>query len=316
VISWIVNNFERRFMPSSEFGSHESPDNVARVIAHIDLRTCRDKFFQDFQHVVPSLHIKRNPTYVTKRRQAHPRVLGIITARGGSKGIPGKNIIDLAGKPLIHYTVEAALSAKLLDRCILSTDCERIARVATEAGCEVPFMRPVELAQDVSPHMDCIRHAIHTLLEVQNYQADYVLILQPTSPFRTGKDIDNAISIIIENSCDAVVSVTKSSTQLLKSFHVDEESNEISPFFSSMPTSKTYIRRQDSTCVYTENGAIFIQRVRSILHPCHTRTGSLLSEDVRAYIMPMERSLDVDEPFDLEMARAIMAYRNNRLSHE
>ena len=185
----------------------------------------------------------------------------------------------------LSSTVEATTAAKLLDRCILSTDCEEIARIAADVGCEVPFMRPVELAQDTSPHMDCIRHAVNILAERENYQADYVMILQPTSPFRTAEDIDEAISTATKTSCDAVVSVTKSSTQLTKSFHVDEISKNMTSYAVSMPKSQ-YFRRQDSPYLYNENGAIFMQRVVSILHPGHTRTGSLFSDDVQAYIMP------------------------------
>lgn len=318
VIQWVADNFQRRFTPSSEFGSIASADNIARIISAVDLSLCRQKSFHTLQHIVPDLKVDSSSACEPKPKichQSNPRVLGIITARGGSKGILGKNIIDLGGKPLIQYTVEAALSAKLMDRCILSTDCEKIARIANDMGCEVPFMRPTELAQDDSAHMDCVRHAITTLAESQNYQADFVMILQPTSPFRTGEDIDKAISIIMETSCDAVVSVAKSSVQLMKSFHVDEESKQISPYVVSMPTSK-YVRRQDSACVYSENGAIFVQRVSSVLLPCCTRIGSLFSEDVRAYIMPVERSLDVDEPYDLEMARALTAYRTTNRSNE
>jgi CMP-N-acetylneuraminic acid synthetase len=244
-----------------------------------------------------------------------PRVLGIITARGGSKGIPGKNVIKLGQKPLIQYTVEAAKASKLLDRFILSTDCDIIARVAMDSGCEVPFMRPVALAHDTSAHMDCIKHALQTLSDREGYNADFVMILQPTSPFRTAEDIDSAISIVMNTSCDAVMSVSKSNVPLTKTFHVDEESNQLLPYAVSMTMSK-YNRRQDCPRLYSENGAIYIQRVSSVLTPLNTKTGSLLSEDVQAYIMPIERSLDVDEPYDLEMARALIALRDSECTEK
>ena len=311
VIGWIVHNFERRLTPSAAFGSKTSPDDIARIIAEVDLSICKQKVFHDLEHVVPVSTDTPTAPRKTSKCQSFHRVLAIITARGGSKGIPGKNIIDLGGKPLIQYTVEAARASKLLDRCILSTDCEKIANIAADIGCEVPFMRPAELAQDATPHMDCIRHAINTLAERENYQADYVMILQPTSPFRTAEDIDEAISVVLNTSCDAVVSVTKSSAQLTKLFHVDEISKHMTLQVVSMPKSQ-YVRRQDSPRLYNENGAIFIQRVASILHPGHTRSGSLFSDEVRAYIMPVERSLDIDEPYDLEIARALMAHRNSQ----
>ena len=245
VIEWTTGNFGERFPPSYEFGSEASSHDIARILADVNLSTCKQKVFQDFEHIIPALKTRRRPMLELRKHQSHPRVLGIITARGGSKGIPGKNIIDLGGKPLIQYTVEAARAATLLDRCIVSTDCEKIAHIAAEIGCEVPFMRPAELAQDDSPHMDCIRHAINTLAEQENYEADYVMILQPTSPFRTAEDIDAVIDMVSKSSCDAVVSVTKSSVQLMKSFHVDDKTKQASPYVMSMPMLK-YVRRQDS----------------------------------------------------------------------
>lgn len=310
VIGWITENIHRRFPSSSEFGSDKSPEMIANIISKIDLGTCKIKKFSEFQYLVPAVPVPRSHVgTVRKRMTSRPRVLGIITARGGSKGIPGKNVIDLGGKPLILFTVEAALSSSLLDRCVLSTDCPKIARVAKEAGCEVPFMRPAELAHDTSSHMDCIRHVIHTMANQENYEADYVMILQPTSPFRTGEDIDAAITMIFESSCDAVVSVTKSSVSLAKTFYIEEKSGKMDPYVLSMPTQK-YIRRQDTPSLYIENGAIFVQRVSSILQPCDVRCGSLFSNDVKAYVMPNERSLDIDEPYDLEIARSLIAHRS------
>lgn len=315
VIEWIVKNMESRFPPSYEFGNGESSVLIAETISKVDLAECKIKKFSEFQYLVPQPQLPKVRISLVKSTTRMLRVLGVITARGGSKAIPGKNIIDLGGKPLIHYTVEAALSSELLDRCILSTDCPNIARVAREGGCEVPFIRPAELAQDASSHMDCIRHAINMMAEQENYEADYVMILQPTSPFRTGKDIDNAIDMIIESSCDAVVSVTKSSASLTKTFYVDEDSGEMNPYALSVPAQE-YIRRQDTPSVYAENGAIFVQRVSSILNPCRARCGSLFSEDTKAYIMPNDRSLDIDEPYDLELARLLIAHRREQANVE
>lgn len=309
LIEWITENIHRQFPSSSEFGSDQSPEVIAKIISEVDLDACKIKKFSEFQHLVPTVPVPRSHVGPARRMAIRPRVLGIITARSGSKGIPGKNIMDLGGKPMIQFTVEAALSSSLLDRCVLSTDCPNIARVAKEAGCEVPFMRPADLAHDTSSHMDCIRHAIHTMADQENYEADYVMILQPTSPFRTGKDIDAAITMIFESSCDAVVSVTKSSVSLEKMFYVEKNSAKMDPYVLSMPAQK-YIRRQDTPSLYTENGAIFVQRVSSILHPCDIRCGSLFSSDVRAYVMPIERSLDIDEPHDLEVARLLIAHRS------
>lgn len=313
VVKWIESHKTLRYKPSSEFGNDRSPEVIADIIATSDLETCKNKSFQDFQHLVPHFEPHDTSKHKDKPMEKPPKVLGIITARGGSKGIPGKNIIDLAGKSLIEYTVDAALSSKLLDRCVLSTDSLEIAEIAKKAGCNVPFTRPVHLAQDDSSHMECITHAINTLAENENYLADYVMILQPTSPFRVGEDIDNAILLATNTSCDAVVSVHRSSLSLRKTFHINDKTSQLISCAHSMP-APGYIRRQDENSTYSENGAIFLQRTSSIMRPGKVRTGSLFSDDVRAYVMPVERSLDIDEPFDLEVARSILAHRKKALA--
>ena len=308
VVKWVTEHWAAYYLPSTEFGRAESPLLIADVIRHLDVVLFQHKTFSEFQHLVPLIRtpLKSGIAHAPPLRK--PRVLAIITARGGSKGIPRKNIIDINGKPLIHYTIEAALAAKSLDRCILSSDCQEIGQIASEAGCEVPFMRPAELANDDSAHLACIRHAIQTLADSENYHADYVMILQPTSPFRTSEDIDNAIEIVRETSCDAVISVSKVKVPFTKLHYLDEQSGVLEPYVYSLPTAD-YVRRQDAPSTFMENGAIFLQRVSSVLHPCGIRAGSLFSEDVRPYIMPASRSLDLDEWHDLRVARALMNYK-------
>src|SRR6185436_18271922 len=131
------------------------------------------------------------------------KVLGVVTARGGSKGIPGKNLKPLAGKPLIAYTIEAALQSGVLDRLILSTDELPIADCALAIGCEVPFMRPAELARDDSVHLDVMKHAVEWMRDRASYRPDLVMILQPTSPLRTAADIRNAVSLIESTGADS-----------------------------------------------------------------------------------------------------------------
>ena len=136
------------------------------------------------------------------------RVLGIITARGGSKGVPGKNLKPLGGRPLIDYTIDAANDTPL-DRLILSTDDNKIAVVARGLGCEVPFMRPAELARDETPHLPVIQHAVQWLRDKENYSPDIVLTLQPTSPLRSSADIAAALRMLELSDADSVVSVNK-----------------------------------------------------------------------------------------------------------
>ena len=137
------------------------------------------------------------------------KILGVITARGGSKGIPGKNIKLLAGKPLISYTIEAAKKSGVFDRLILSTDDESIARVAKDYGCDVPFMRPKDLAEDKTAHLPVLQHAVNWLKENENYSPDAVMILQPTAPLRQDFHIKEATELFFRSGADSVVSVSE-----------------------------------------------------------------------------------------------------------
>ncbi|MCI0533120.1 acylneuraminate cytidylyltransferase family protein, partial [bacterium] len=135
------------------------------------------------------------------------KTLGIITARGGSKGIPRKNIKELMGKPLIAYTILAAKGSALLSRAIVSTDDAEIAEIARMHGADVPFMRPAELAEDASTSIAVVQHAVSWIRENENEIYDYVMILQPTSPLRTAEDIDACIKIADETHADSVMSM-------------------------------------------------------------------------------------------------------------
>ena len=136
------------------------------------------------------------------------RILGVITARGGSKGIPGKNLKLLGGKPLLAYTLESAEESAVFDRVILSTDDAEIAAAARARGCEVPFMRPADLAQDETPHLPVMQHAVDWLRENEHYRPDVVMILQPTSPLRRAADIRHAIQLLTETGADSVLTVS------------------------------------------------------------------------------------------------------------
>ena len=137
------------------------------------------------------------------------KYLSIIPARGGSKGIPNKNIVNIAGKPLIQYTIEAALNSKSLHSLIISTDDKKIAEVGKNCGVEIPFMRPAKLARDDTPAIDVVLHALDWLKENDSYEPDAVVLLQPTSPLRTEKHIDEAIQLFVEENADTVVSIVE-----------------------------------------------------------------------------------------------------------
>ncbi|MDD2236880.1 MAG: acylneuraminate cytidylyltransferase family protein [Kiritimatiellae bacterium] len=224
-------------------------------------------------------------------------ILGLITARGGSKGIPRKNIVDLGGKPLIAWTIEAAQQSQSIDRVLVSTDDEEIADVARSSGAEVPFMRPEKLARDGSAHIPVIQHALQWIKQDEGALPDFVCLLQPTSPFRTSAHIDAAVQLLHEKKADAVVSVCEAKTHPFLTRKLDE--NGLLQPFMSIPSG--YLRRQDFPPAYEINGAIYLCRSRIV-----TEQGTLLPEKTGAFVMDEKASLDIDTPDDLERARSAL----------
>lgn len=218
------------------------------------------------------------------------KVLGVILARGGSKGVPRKNVLDLAGKPLIAWTIEAALDAEYIDDLILSSDDDEIMSVAREHGCQVPFRRPEALARDDSTSIDALLHALD---ETPGY--DYVVLLQPTSPLRTAADINAAVRACTVHDAPACVTVTPAEEPPQWMFTLDANQH-LSPLFDDVP-----LRRQDAPDVYVLNGAVYVARVEWL-----RETRTFLHEDVVAVPMPRERSVDIDAPVDITIAEALL----------
>ena len=218
------------------------------------------------------------------------RVLGIITARGGSKGIPGKNLKLLGGRPLLDFSIDAANDTPL-DRLILSTEDQKIADVARSLGCDVPFMRPAELARDETPHLPVIQHATRWLLEHENYQPDVVLILQPTSPLRSSADIAAALRMLELSGADSVVSVSEVSAHAhpMRMLRVDEQGDAVL-FATGQPVRKRINRRQDLPKAWVMNGAVYACRTEVLF----AAEPSLYGDRVVAYPMPAERSISID----------------------
>jgi len=221
-------------------------------------------------------------------------VLAIIPARGGSKGIPRKNIRMLAGKPLIAWTIDEAKKSKYIDRLILSSEDEEIIKVAKDWGCEVPFIRPVELAQDDTPGIEPVLHALDTLKE----KYDYVVLLQPTSPLRSVDDIDSCIESCFSSHAPSCVSVTEVDQHPHLMYEVDK-TGALSPFLSQ---KKAIYRRQDLPLVYILNGAVYIAESAWI-----QQSRSFLRPDTKAYAMPKERSLDIDDNVDFKIAEIMLS---------
>ncbi|MDY6876676.1 MAG: acylneuraminate cytidylyltransferase family protein [Chloroflexota bacterium] len=233
-----------------------------------------------------------------------PTVLGLITARGGSKSIPRKNIAQVGGKPLIAWTIGAAFESYSLSRVIVSTDDAEIAQVSREWGAEVPFMRPAELAQENSPHMDVVVHAVEWLMTHKDYCPDYVMLLQPTSPLRTAEDIDAAVALAAQRNVDRVASVSESPAHPYLIKQITEEGNLVD--FVDKPEG--YLPRQSFPSVYVVNGAIYLGRRKALL-----RERTWYTNRTYPYIMPPEHSLDVDTPWDLYLADLIL---KDRMKHE
>ena len=208
------------------------------------------------------------------------KVLGVITARGGSKGVPKKNIRDVSGKPLIAWSIDAAVASQYLDRCILSSDDIEIIQIAKEYGCEVPFIRPGKLATDESTSVDVILHVLNEVKE--NY--DIIVLLQPTSPLRSPKDIDACIRKCANNS-SSCVSVTESEKTPYWMYNIDEKGC----LHSLFPNEQLPQRRQEAPKVYSLNGAVYAFDVAWFL-----KNKVFVDKTTSAYIMPKQRSIDID----------------------
>jgi CMP-N-acetylneuraminic acid synthetase len=224
-------------------------------------------------------------------------VLGVITARGGSKGLPRKNVLPVAGRPLIAWTIAAAAASRQVTRTIVSTDDGEIARVCRECGADVPFLRPAALASDTATHLDVIEHALGWAVVDAGREPDYVLVLQPTSPLRTRDDIDAAVAIARERRADAVVSVTAAHPHpwLASTLRPD---GTLLPLVSAEQASA---RRQDMPPAYALNGAIFL-----ITPAALRRHRTFAPPAAHAYIMPAERSIDIDSAHDLAIAELLL----------
>lgn len=222
--------------------------------------------------------------------------MGFIPARTGSKGVPGKNIKLLAGKPLIVHTIETARSTGLFDYLMVSTDGEEIASIARQAGAEVPFLRPAELATDIAKSIDVLHHAMNWL-EREGRRFDWVMYLQPTSPLRSSDDIIAACRLMFEKKAAAVVSVCEVD-------HHPWWSNTLPPDLCMnefIRPDVTGTRRQELPTYYRINGAIYLAQWDFIRH-----RHSWYGPHTFAYIMPKERSVDIDDPLDFVVAEALL----------
>ncbi len=225
------------------------------------------------------------------------RILALIPARGGSKGIKNKNIIDLCGKPLISYTIEAAKKSRYIDSVIVSTDSEKIAEVAVSSGASVPFLRPAAFALDTSTTIEAVCHAIRSLVE-WGERYDVLVLLQPTSPLRTQEDIDGALEKF-EREGLPVASVSKAKESPILLRQLTGESQMVS--LLGLPST---VRRQDMPPVYRVNGSIYINEISSL------NKDTSLNDNSCPYVMEESHSVDIDDYLDIEIAKYYLGRRH------
>lgn len=226
------------------------------------------------------------------------RVLGIVPARGGSKGIPGKNLVELGGTSLLHWTVAAAHASRL-HRTVLSTDDDAIAAEGRRLGVDVPFLRPEGLATDDASSIDVALHALDHVEEAgESYDA--IMLLQPTTPFRTADDIDAALDLLRRSGADSVIGVVDVGGHHPARMKLLDGDRLIDPPYAEAAENQP---RQTLDPHYLRNGALYLTRVATL------RRRSFKGDDSRALIMPAERSVNIDVPLDLTLARALVTER-------
>ena len=233
--------------------------------------------------------------------RAQPRILGIIPARGGSKTIPRKNVVPVAGNPLITYTFEAARGSRRLDRVILSTDDEEIAAIGRTAGIEVPFQRPLEFASDTSTVESVIDHALAWLVQHEGYTPDAFVLLPPTTPLRTAQHIDGAIALFESSGVDGVVGVSPPMEHPCDMVRFDGTRMRF------MLTGQGYEagrQRQHYPGCYFVNGAVYVTKTEAF-----RRTGSRFGETTVLYLMEALDSIDIDTTADLVIAELLLQRR-------
>ena len=230
-------------------------------------------------------------------------ILAIIPARGGSKGIPNKNIVELNGRPLIEYTIRAAHASRLITRTILSTDSQAVRAVGRRCGVEIPFVRPAELATDKTPALPVIRHAIEWLGEHEQYAPDYIVLLQPTSPLRTAEHIDAALTRLIESNADSIVSVVKVPHNFNPYSVMKLDQGHLTPFLAYDEKNNL---RQLKPVFYGRNGAA----IYAFTTACLLSKNSIYGDTILAYEMDKAASVDIDDEMDLQFCEFLMQRLN------
>src|SRR5262245_26226674 len=229
-------------------------------------------------------------------RPGATKILALITARSGSKGLPGKNIRPLGGKPLVTWTVEQAKAANGIDRIVISSDDPEIIRIAVAAGCEAPFVRPAELARDDTPSAAVVLHALDALAD----PFDLLMLLQPTSPLRLASDIDACLDACLASGASSCITVTEAEHSPFWMFRLDQANRLV----RLLDEGRDTVRRQDLPKAYLANGAVFVARV-----DWFRDHQAFVDDDTIGVVMPTERSIDIDTELDFRLAEMLLAER-------
>jgi len=227
--------------------------------------------------------------------------LAIIPARGGSKGLLGKNIKNLCGKPLIAWSIETGLKSKYIDDVMVTTDSQEIANIAKQYGANVPFLRPEELASDTATTFDAVKHTIDFYKEKLNKEFNYIVLLEPTSPLREADDIDLAIEQLLNSNAKSIVGICKTEDQNPAFLVKKDQKNFISGYENN---DMQVLRRQDIEDVYFFEGSLYISDIITYLN-----NKTFYHEYTIGYEVPKWKSLEVDDIYDFIMIEAIMKYK-------
>jgi len=231
------------------------------------------------------------------------KILTIIPARGGSKGIKLKNLSKINGKPLVAFSIEHSLESKLINRTIVSTDNEEIAKVSEEYGAEIPIFRSKELAGDLILDLPVFEHMLNYLKDEENYEPEIVVHLRPTSPYRKSNWIDSAIKLLIKNTtADSVRSVSEPSQHPYRVFEI--KNKYLFPLMQERHPEPYLLRRQDLPKMYYYNCVIDVTKPNTIFNK-----KSMTGDKMLPYIMKPEDSIDIDKPMDLEFAKFFLKSR-------
>jgi CMP-N-acetylneuraminic acid synthetase len=226
----------------------------------------------------------------------HTNILAIITARGGSKVIPGKNIKKINGKPLMVWSIEAAKKSKAVSKIVVSSDDEAILKVAKHYETEA-LRRPAALATDVASSQSVVAHVLKTLRKTEKYVPDYIVLLQPTSPLRTAKDIDQAVAILEKCKADLCISVCEVDKKFLKMYVLEQKKYLVGAVNKNYP----YMPRQKLPSAYLPNGAVYVMTTKAFL-----KSKNFIAKKVIPYVMEYERSVDIDNMADFKKAEKFL----------